>query len=275
VDENFFEVMGIPLLAGRDFDGRDLVEGTAAIVISDSLARVLFPEQEPLGREIALDFGQEVVLQVVGVVGDVLMVGLGSGTSMAMYLLARQHPATLSRGMRVVVKTSGDPVALAPTVRAAVRDVDSRVAVSRLRPMREYVDGSVRQPRFRALLLSAFAGVALLLSLLGIYGLLAHFVSQRTREIGVRMALGATPTMVLRLIVGRGMALLAAGVGVGLVGAWGATKLLRTMLFGVEPTDPVSYLTVVAVFAVVALLASVIPGRRAAMVDPLEAIRTE
>ncbi len=105
--------------------------------------------------------------------------------------------------------------------------------------------------------------------------MLAHFVSQRTREIGVRMALGATPTMVLRLIVGRGMTLLAAGVAVGLVGAWGATKLLRTMLFGVEPTDPVSYLTVVAVFAVVALLASVIPGRRAAMVDPLEAIRTE
>ena len=275
VDENFFEVMGIPLLAGRDFDARDLVEGTAAIVISDSLARVLFPEQEPLGREIALDFGQEVVLQVVGVVGDVLMVGLGSGSSMAMYLLARQHPAALSRGMRVVVKTSGDPVALAPTVRAAVRDVDPRVAVSRLRPMREYLDGSVRQPRFRALLLSAFAGVALLLSLLGIYGLLAHFVSQRTREIGVRMALGATPAMVLRLIVGRGMTLLAAGVAVGLVGAWGASKLLRTMLFGVEPTDPVSYLTVVAVFGVVALLASVIPGRRAAMVDPLEAIRTE
>ena len=277
VDENFFEVMGIPLLAGRDFDGRDLVEGTAAIVISDSLARVLFPGEgeDPLGREIALDFGEEVVFQIVGVVDDVLMVGLGSGSSMAMYVLARQHPAALGRGMRVVVKTSGDPVALAPTVRAAVGDVDPRVAVSRLRPMREYVDGSVRQPRFRALLLSAFAGVALLLSLLGIYGLLAHFVSQRTREIGVRMALGATPTMVLRLIVGRGMTLLAAGVTVGLIGAWGATKLLRTMLFGVEPTDPVSYLTVVVVFAVVALLASVIPGLRAAMVDPLEAIRTE
>ncbi len=275
VDENFFEVMGIPLLAGRDFDGRDLVEGTAAIVISDSLAGVLFPEQEVLGREIALDFGEEVVLQVVGVVDDVLMAGLGAGSSMAMYVLARQHPTQLGRGMRLVVKTSGDPVALAPTVRAAVREVDPRVAVSRLRPMREYVDGSVRQPRFRALLLSAFAGVALLLSLLGIYGLLAHFVSQRTREIGVRMALGATPTMVLRLVVGRGMMLLAAGVGVGLVGAWGATRLLRTMLFGVAPTDPVSYLTVVVVFGVVALLASIIPGRRAANVDPLEAIRTE
>ena len=275
VEEGFFDVMGIPLLAGRDFDGRDLLDGMPAIVISDSLARVLFPEQEALGRGVALDLGDEMVFQVVGVVGDVLMVGLGSGSSVAMYILARQHPPSLGRGMRVVVRTSGDPVALAPAVRSAVGDVDPRVAISGLRPMREFVDGSVRQPRFRALLLSAFAGVALLLSLLGIYGLLAHFVSQGTREIGVRMALGATPTMVLCLIVGRGMALLAAGIGVGLIGAWGATRLLRTMLFGVEPTDPVSYLAVVAVFGVVALLASVIPGRRAAMVDPLEAIRAE
>jgi putative ABC transport system permease protein len=275
VDEHFFETMGIPLLAGRDFDGRDLVDGTSAIVISDSLARVLFPEQEALGREVALDLGQEMVFQVVGVVDDVLMVGLGSGSSMAMYVLARQHPPALGRGMRVVVKTSGDPAALAPSVRAAVSDVDPRVAVSSLRPMSEFVDGSVRQPRFRAVLLSAFAGVALLLSLLGIYGLLAHFVSQRTREIGVRMALGATSAMVLRLVVGRGMKLLAVGVAVGLVGAWGAGKLLRTMLFGVEPTDPVSYLTVVAVFGIVALLGSIIPGWRAASIDPLEAIRTE
>jgi len=217
-----------------------------------------------------------VAATIVGIVEDTKNAGLDKPSAPELYLQANQVAQFgLSTNMNFVVRTESDPVALAGTIREAVREVDPSLPVYGLRPMSEVVARSMVQPRFLSLLLATFAGIALFLAAIGIYGVMAYAVAQRTQEIGVRMALGAQRLHVLRLVFGQGFVLLAVGTAIGLGGAFALTRLMHSLLFEITPTDPLTYSAVVVLLAVVALFACYVPARRATRVDPLVALRYE
>ena len=277
VSDDYFKTMKIKLKEGRTFEAGDSNEkAQPVVVINQALAR-RFWKGSPIGRRV--DPGAStppVWFTIVGVVEDTKNAGLDKPAGPELYFPAAQvAPYGLNTDMNFLVRTDGDPLALAASVRSAVGEVDRTLPVYGLRPMSEVVGKSVVQPRFLSLLLAIFSAVALFLAAVGIYGVMAYSVAQRTREIGVRMALGAQRFDVLRLIFDQGFVLLGTGTLLGVLGAFALTRLMRGLLFEIAPTDPLTYSGVVVLLAAVALLACYIPARRATKVDPLVALRYE
>ena len=276
VSPEYFGTMGIRLLRGRQFNERqDRADAAPVVVISETTARRLWPGEDALGKRIkpgGLD-SPDPWMEVVGVVNDVRQFDLATEPRLQMYLPYVQFEWFVPR--QLVIKTDVEPSSLAAAVRGAVWGVDKEQPVSDIRTMEEVLSESIARQRFSTMLLGIFAAVALALAAVGIYGVMSYAVANRTREIGIRMALGAQAGSVLRLIVAQGLKLVSAGVLLGLVGSLLLTRLMSSLLFGVSPTDPLTLVTISLLLVVVALLASYIPARRAAKVDPLIAIRYE
>src|SRR5262245_18287484 len=273
-----FEVLRIPLKRGRLLDERDVAERPFVAVINETAARLYWAGDDPIGSAFRFGFRPRDVIHIVGVVGDVRSLGPSEAAPPTVYLPLAQSPALpayIGRFMTFVVRTSKNPMDLAASARAAVASVDAGLPPVRLRPMTVVVSAASGQPRFTTLVMSAFAGAALLLAVLGLYGILAYGVEQRTREIGVRVALGAGRREVLRLVISHGMRLTVIGAMVGVPAAVIVTHLISDMLPGVANADPVTYAAVVVLLAASAFMASYVPARRATQVDPLVALRSD
>jgi predicted permease len=277
VTKGYFQALSIPLARGRTFGAEDTEASGPVAVINETAARTIFPGGDPVGRRVRFS-SKEPWITIVGVVRDVRSSGLGEPVPAELFLLHEQLPAIAERterAMYVVLRTSGDPAALAAPARRGVRESDPLLAIVGMRSMTEIIDRSIAQPRFTMLLLALFGGVALALAAIGIYGIISYGVKRRTREIGIRMALGASPANVLRLVVGQGMRLALVGLVVGVMGALIATRVMARLLYGISPTDPPTFLGISLLLAVVALVASWIPARRAVTTDPTTALRAE
>jgi putative ABC transport system permease protein len=272
VSNNYFDVMKIPLRAGRYFSEYDTKDAPHVAVINETLARLYWPNENPVGRFIEMGAFGAGRCEIVGVVGDIRQTNLGDEPAPGIYVPYTQE---IMPWQTLVVRTKNDPMALAAAVRHEVGALDPEQPVARIASMDHLKEVSTAQPRFRAFLLGAFATTALLLSAIGIYGVMAYTVSRRTSEIGIRMALGAQRVNILRLIVGESMTLTLLGALLGLGGAYAVTRVMKGMLFGVTSTDPLTFASVTLVLSFVALLASYIPARRASLVDPLVAIKYE
>ena len=271
VTEDYFRTMHIPLRKGRALDDRDTASSQSVVVINETMARQIWPGEEPLGKRIKHGF-KEQVAEVVGVIGDVKYAGLDQQTKPEMYAPFSQRPWPF---MRIVVRTKSDPMILADLIRTEVQAIDKDQPTDKITTMSSVVGASIATRRFYMRLLGSFAALAFILAAVGIYGVVSYSVAQRTREIGIRMALGAKRTDVLRLVLVEGFRLTMLGVVLGLGGALAVTRLLTDLLFEVKPTDPVIFIALSTLLTVVALLASYIPARRATKVDPLVALRYE
>ncbi|HEV3469201.1 MAG TPA: ABC transporter permease [Pyrinomonadaceae bacterium] len=272
VSPNYFAVMGIPLVRGRVFDERDAAGAPPVAVINQAMARRVFPDEDPVGRRLTIQYLEErVTVEIVGVVADAKQL-VGEETNITVYDCALQRPWLSSA---FLVRTEGDPAALAPAVQKAVREVDRSRAAANVKTMEQLLAESVAQPRFYTQLLTLFAGVALLLAAVGVYGVMSYAVTQRTHEIGVRVALGAEGRDVIRMIVGQGMLLAVGGLAAGLVASLALTRVMSKLLYGVSATDPATFAGVTLLLALTALLACLVPARRATRVDPMEALRYE
>jgi putative ABC transport system permease protein len=269
VNQHYFSALRIPLLRGRNFTEQEVRDSAKVLVVSELLASRVFPNEEPLGKRLVMMMGND-PWEIIGIVGDIRHSALASQPSPAMYL-----PTYAGAGTNLVIRTQGEPTNLAAAVRKEVQAIDSDQPVSAVRTMDQWVDTSVALPRYRTALLGLFALLALVLASTGIYGVMSYSVTQRTREIGVRMALGARRFDVLRLVVRQGMFLVIVGIGIGLAGAFALTRVMATLLFGVTAKDPVTFLAVAALLTLVAFVACYIPARRATKVDPLVALRYE
>lgn len=272
ISPDYFRTMGIPLRAGRPLTDRDREPAPASIVVNEAFVRRYFPDTDPLGKRVQFDEGSDNWMTVVGVAADTRGAGLALAPKPTLFM--SYHYFTLPF-MSVVVKSDAGASAVAGAVRAAYKEVDPELPVDRIRPLSEVLSTSVAAPRFRTVLLGAFAGTALLLAMIGVYGLVSYSVAQRTREIGIRVALGASPSQVIRPIVRHGMLLAVLGVAIGLVAALFTSQLVAGLLFGVGSADPATFAAVAVLQLTVALFASYIPSRRALRVDPLTALRTE
>ena len=271
VTPDYIAAMGIPLLAGRNLASADREGAPLVTLVDEVAAKQLWPNENPIGQRIRFVWLEEWIT-VVGVVGAVKRDSLNAPALSSLYRPMRQG---FPSSMRLVARAELDPASLAASVRSAVSAVDANVPVSDIRTLDELVAASAARPRFTMLLLGVFAGVALLLGAVGIYGVIAFAVARRTREIGVRMALGAESGSVLRMVMREGGTLALIGVVLGLAGAFAVSRLLAGLLYGVTPSDPLVFVTVPVLLTAVALIASLIPAMRAAHVDPLVALRAE
>ena len=269
---DYFGAMGIPLLSGRMLDYRATAPDRTEVVVNEALARRHFPGGQAVGRRIKFEWNTDHSAEIVGVVGNVRAKGLDADPATAMYF-SFEHDAR--RQFALIIRTSGDPAAVQVPVTKVLHSFDPQMPVSHVLPLDELISGTIARPRFNATMLSLFAALGLLLASIGIYGVLSYSVSQRKQDMGIRMALGADPSDVLRLVVRDGMAVALFGVAVGVVIAVAATRLLSALLHGVEPSDPVVFVTVAVALTAVALGASYIPARRATQVDPMIALRPE
>ncbi|MGH9701994.1 MAG: FtsX-like permease family protein, partial [Candidatus Acidiferrales bacterium] len=268
----YFQAMGIPLRAGRVFTDEDRAGAPPAAIIDENLARQYWPEQNPIGQHLRRG-SKSPWITIVGVVAHVFPSALVGDTGKGIcYYPAYQQPINLAF---LVARTPMNPVSLASAMREAVRAVDSGQPIYDLKPMLERVDESLGPRRFGVTMVGFFAGVAVLLAAMGLFGIISYSVTQRTQEIGVRMALGAQRSDVLKLILGQGLRLALAGVGIGLVGSLGLTRVIASLLYGVSATNPATFAAVAAMLAFVALLACYLPARRAMRVDPIVALRYE
>lgn len=268
----YFRTMGIPLVAGRRFEPTDTAESTRVTIISEELARRAFPDGDALGKGIVLTFTDGGPFQVVGIVADVADYGIGAEPAPIFYVPNRQFPTA---ALRMVLRSDGDPTALVPSVRERIWEVDGNVPISNLRTMESIVSGSIARARFLTALLALFAGMALLLAAMGLYGVLAYFVSQRSREVGIRIALGASSGNVMSAVVRRGMILVSVGALFGICGSVALSSLITSLLYETAAIDPATYVVVIALLVLVALAACVLPARRALRVDPVVALRSE
>ena len=247
------------------------------MMINESFAQKYFPRQNPIGKRMqpgwGIDDNKPPYREIIGIVGNVKHNALNEEFTPEMYVPATQAPVGL---VWLVVRTSVEnPSSLTPAIRAELAKVDKNIPLTRVRIFDEYLSRTLSRPRFNALLLSIFAGTALVLTAIGIYGVMAYSVAQRTNEIGIRMALGAAQSAIFKLVVGQAMTLVAVSLLLGLIGAFAATRLLRSLLFGVGAWDPLTFAAIVLLLTVVAFLAAWLPARRASRVDPVIALRTE
>jgi putative ABC transport system permease protein len=272
VGPGYLRTLGIPLLKGRDFTERDSASTPLVALINQSLARKYWPSQDPIGARISSD--KKTWATIRGVVGDVRQGGLGAEPVPEVYLSYLQDPFAWPY-LTMLVHTSVDPMKLVASIQSAIWSVEKDLPITSIKTMEQIRSHSIAQPRLTALLLSVFAALALILAAVGIYGVMAYSVTQRTHEMGLRMALGARASDVLALVVGQGMLLAGAGIVLGLAGAFAMTRVLEKFLWGVRPTDTFTFIVVSLLLVAVALLASYLPARRATRVDPMVALRYE
>ena len=269
--------MGIPVGRGRVFDERDRFDSAPVVIVNERFAQKYFPGQNVIGKRIqpgfSADDNGEKVREIVGLVGNVKHLSLRNEDSPEMYLAEMQMPA---RAISVVIRTSvSNPSAITNSLRKELAAMDTTIPLTSVRVFDDYISRSLARPRFNTLLLSIFAGTALVLTAIGIYGVLAYSVAQRTSEIGIRIALGAGKSSIFRLIVGQAMTLVGISLVIGLAGAFAATRLLNSLLFGVGASDPATFIGIVLLVSAVAFIAAWLPARRATRVDPIIALRAE
>ncbi len=272
VSRGYFDTMGVPLVLGRDFTGQDRTGAPGVVIVNEAFTRRFWPGEDPLGKRIHDGGPENPALEVVGVVKDGKYRSLRETGRPHYFLPLGQN---YSGTMTVHVRTGGRPDALLPLVRREVEALDPNLPLFNVKTLRQHLGIALFPTQVAATLLGVFGGLGLALVAVGLYGVMSYGVSQRTHEIGIRMALGAQPGNIFRLVVGQGMVMAAVGLAAGLAGAWGLTRLVRSFLFGVTPTDPLTFAGVSALLAGVALLACWIPARRATRVDPLVALRYE
>ena len=269
VNQNYFNALRIPVLRGRNFTEQEARQGATVTVVSQRLVDEVFPNEEPLGKRLVSAIGGQ-AFEIVGVVGDLRHRSLEDEPFAAMYF-----PTLASGWTNLVIRTQGDPLSVVGAVRKEVQAIDPDQPIAAVKPMTEWVESSVAEPRYRTTLLGLFAALAVILAATGIYGVMSYSVAQRTHEIGVRMALGARRFDVLKLVVRQGMLLTIAGVIVGLLGAFALTRVMSSLLFGVTTKDPITFVAVAALLVAIAFIACFVPARRATKVDPLTALRYE
>lgn len=277
VGPNYFSTMQIPLRFGRDFNGEELTQERHVVIVSQSFAEKFLAGTNPLGQKAivfmkSLEESKNPVCEIIGVVGDTRQIGLDTAAEPTVYW---PHPELVYNEMAVLVRTVNDPLALVSSVRYELKQMDAELPMAGIATMDQLVGDSISRSRFTMLLLGIFAAIALLLASVGIYGLIAYTVTQRTREFGVRIALGANRGDVLRLVLSHGARLALFGIGLGVLASFAITRLLATLLYGTSPTDPLTFTAVALLLALVAFVACYIPARRATRVDPIVALRYE
>jgi putative ABC transport system permease protein len=270
---DYFRTMNIALLRGRVFSDSDTATSPSVLVVSNSFAKYFFPNEDPIGKRIIFDGPNKTPREIVGIVDDVRRKGLDKEVQPEMYASYMQRP---ERRLNLVIRSAGpDASELTPAVRAAVKAFDAKQIIWRTQTVEDLLRTSVAPRKFNMMLLGIFAGVALVLAAVGLYGVMSYSVSWRTQEIGIRMALGANGTDVLRMVVRQGMTMTLIGLALGLAGVFALSRVMVGLLYGVSPTDPLTYTGVSIVLLIVALLACLIPARRATRVDPIVALRNE
>lgn len=272
VTAGYFSAMKIPLLAGRDVTETDTADKDPVAVVNETFARQIYPGDNPIGRKFILNLGNDKPHEIVGVVGDVKLMTLDGDVRPTAYLSSRQYAFGM---MTFVVRTTGDPALLGPASVRVINQIDPLLPVAAVRPLDEVFAESIARPRLTAVAMSIFAGAALLLAALGVYGIVAYSVSQRSREFGIRVALGARQGQIIGMVVGQNLRLVGLGLGLGLVAAIPATRLLRGLLFQVGPNDPMTFAGIGAILAIVAVVASYLPARRGTLVDPVVTLKAE
>jgi putative ABC transport system permease protein len=279
ISPDYFNTVSARIVAGRAFTPQDDQDHPGVAIVNEAFARQFFPNENAIGRRIKpsppariWDNQRLTSFEIVGIVRNVKSSGLNAETDPAYYLPASQAPLA---DMTILVRTSGDPVAIVPGLRQAVWAIDPNQPIATVKTMEQIVSDSIAQPRLNMALMGLFGALALVLAAVGIYGLLSYAVTQRTQEMGIRMALGAQVSDVLGLVLKQGMMLALIGEAIGLAGAFALTRLIRGLLFGVTPTDATTFIAVVGVLTTIALLACYLPARRATKVDPLKALRYE
>ena len=277
ITPRYFESMGIPLLSGRDIAHTDTKQSPNVVVINEVFARRHFAGENPLGHRLKLQGQERDPLRIVGVVGNVRQLGLDEQATPEVYVPFLQDPlsTTYQRSLIIVARTKSDPGAIAGSLRGALASVDKSLPVYALKPMTEHLRDSLARRRFNLILLTVFSCVALALAAVGIYGVISYGVTQRTHEMGIRLALGAKPRDVLKLVVRQAMVLALGGVGIGLLASWALTRLMKGLLFSVSVTDPMTFVAIAVLMTLIALIACLIPALRATKVDPLVALRYE
>lgn len=282
VSKEYFDTMRIPLRRGRSFQEQDNERGAGVVVVDEALARRFFGEENPIGTHIFVTMGDNLPAQeyeIIGIVGNVKRIDLSEDAIPTFYGPMAQAPKSavplLAGNLTMVLHTKIDPRTLADAIRSELRQIDPAIALSSVKPLERFVAESIAARKFSLILLAIFAGTALVLAAIGLYGVIAYLVAQRTREIGVRLALGAQRFDILSLIMGTGMRLLGAGLLLGTAGAFLTSRALSSLLFHTTPADPIAYTAVALLLGIVALLASYLPARRAMKVDPIVALRTE
>ncbi len=273
ITPGLFQTLGIPLKAGRDFNDRDVYDAPFTVIINEALARKSFPGQDPIGHLLFCGFDSLNGMKIVGIASDARQYGPARPAGAEIFMPYAQHPRAAS-DFNLLARTSADPTALMETVRRKIQERDPEVPV-KFTTMEAAVAEGVAAPRFRMMLLGLFAALAVCLAMAGVYGVMSYTVGQRSNEIGLRMALGASARDVVRLVLRQGLILAGIGIAIGLAAAVAASRLLGTLLFEVKPTDPVTYLAVALILGIVALAACYIPAWRATHVDPLVALRQE
>jgi predicted permease len=280
VSPDYFRTMGIPVLGGRALEDGDRLGAPGAIVVNRTLARQVWPGRNAVGQRVLLGGGgvDSVWRTVVGVVGDVRHRGLAAPPRPEMFLPYAQFPAgtgSAARALYLVIRTAAEPTAVVPSVRAALASLDPNIPLATVQTMEDALGSWAAERRLLMLLVTSFAGLAVVLGAVGIYGVMAHLVAQREREIGVRVALGAVPQEIVRLITVQGMTMVGLGILAGVVASLAATRLLRSLLFEVRPSDPVTLLSTAVGLAGVAAIAMVVPALRATRIDPIDALRAD
>jgi len=272
-DPGYFRTMGIPLLAGREFTGADNSTARRVIVVNQTMVKQYWPNDSPIGQHVTMkDWGPPLTGEIVGVVGDVKTNGLDEAVGPMIYWPHFQFPELFNT---IVVRSDGEPSRLLPAVKGAIWAVNKNQAISKIGTMKQVLSESLARRRLYMILLGVFAGAALLLAGVGIYGMVSYSVSQRIREMGIRIAIGAEHGDLLRLVLGHGARVALLGIGIGIAAALGLTRLMTSLLFGVSATDPLTFVGVAGLLTLVALAASLLPARRAMRVDPMVALRHE
>jgi putative ABC transport system permease protein len=271
VSPKYFATLGIPIRAGRDFDERDSVRVPHVVIVNETFARRFFPGEDPLGRTLVTGMAQR-PSQIVGVVADVRSTGLNTPPESDYFLPALQRPETFTN---ILVRTNVSPSSMTAAVRDALRTVDPDLPLLQPQALSTVVARTVADRKLALVLLAGFALLALVIASLGVYSVMAHLVAYRTSEIGIRMALGASPRVVMRMVLGHGRRLTLLGIALGVAGAFLASRLMQQVLFEVSPTEPVVYAVVAVTLLLVAEFASWLPARRATRIDPVIALRSE